>query len=84
MKSSVVSKKTIFKVMNSSQIARGMKPSKVHISLPISGFTELLHDPISLTVRFHTYYLLFDDVLNSNYHQDDISDAIFFREQKGS
>ena len=35
---------------------------------------ELLHDHITLTVRSHTYYLLFDDVLNSNYYQDDSSD----------
>ena len=59
-----------FQSINSSQIASEKKPNKVHLSLPISGSTELLYDHIALTVRYHTSYLFFDDVLNSNYYQD--------------
>ena len=34
----------------------------------------MLHDHIALIVRSHTSYVLFDDVLNSEYDQDDNSD----------
>ena len=73
-----------FQVTNSSQIASEKKQNKVHLSLPISGSTELLHDHIALTARSHTSYLLFDDVLNSNYYQDNSSDDKNFLGQKRS
>ena len=57
-------------LINSSQFTSGKKSNKVHISLPISGPIELLHYHISLTARPHASYLLFDNVLDSIYYQD--------------
>ena len=59
---------------DSSQIDSRKKLKKGPRSLPISNYTDPLHDHIALAIRSHTYYLLFDDVLNSKYDQDDNSD----------
>ena len=63
-----------FKAIHSSQISSRKKSNKVPQSLPIRDSTKILHDHIASTVRSHTSYLLFDDVLNSNYYQDYDSD----------
>ena len=66
---------------DSSQIDSEKEVKKGHRSLPISNYTDLLLDHITLTIRSHISYVLFDDVLNFKYDQDDNSD---YEEKNGA
>ena len=59
-----------FQVNDSSQIDSERKVKKGYRILLISNYTDMLYDHIALTVRSHTSYVLFDDVLNSKYDKD--------------
>ena len=59
-----------FQAKNSTQIASGKKPKIPPRRLPIRGSTDNWYDHIAESVRSHTYYLLFDDVLNYAYNKE--------------
>ena len=63
-----------FEAIDSALSVRWNKRKIQPQTLPVRGSKDIVYDHIYLTVRSHTFYLLFGDVLYSKYCQDDDSD----------